>query len=474
MRIALRLALFLAVALGASAPVQAAEGGELDAVHHTANGYYLDYSPLGKVELPRMFVTRRDGAIHFDVFGSSTAAVESGLYRATVEGEGGYGEGGGNVTEVEGDLEDGGIGENSAQEEVAEATTEEILGEGIEAESPYDAVMTAVGGEILVDLSLSRHLVFIFLSIGVLSCSSCRSPANTRGESAGRRRPRARSRMSWRPSWSTSATRSRAEPGRQDGQVLAVPANGLLLHPDLQPARAPALRRDRHGQHHGHGGPGPVHVRRDPVRRHEGLLDAHPVASGDPGLPQADPDPDRDPGPADQAVRARGPLVRQHDGGAPGDPEPDRAHLHRRRDVRRRGRLGHVGPCALDDERGSTSSRSWSPLSRPTSSRSSRPSLSGWPRPSTSTTTITPRTTGSRPMTSRSRPRTARPTCTKRTSGRSGRRPRSRNHTRGDCRSGSGRTPRALALSRTTLTRTPTWNPSHSATSPPASEPASP
>ena len=169
MRIVFRVALLIAVAGAAVAPAHAAEGGEFDAVHHTANGYYLDFLPIGKVELPRLFVTRRDGAIQLDAFGSSTAAVASGLYAIEAEGDGGYGEGGGHEAEAEQDTENAlAGGDDLTREELAEANAEEILGENIEAESPYDAKLVAVGGEMLVDLSLSRHLVFIFLAIGVL------------------------------------------------------------------------------------------------------------------------------------------------------------------------------------------------------------------------------------------------------------------------------------------------------------------
>ncbi len=94
MRTALRLALLLSVTLAALAPARAAaDDGEFDAVHHTADGYYLDFMPFGKVELPRLFVTRRDGAVGFDVFGSSTAAVASGRYMIESHGEGGHAEG---------------------------------------------------------------------------------------------------------------------------------------------------------------------------------------------------------------------------------------------------------------------------------------------------------------------------------------------------------------------------------------------
>lgn len=169
MRTALRLALLLTVAAVATAPAHAAEGEEFDAVHHTADGYYLDFQPIGKVELPRIFVTRRDGSLGVDFFWSSTAAVASGRYAIETHLEGGYGEGAGHEAEAEVDTEGPGLVDDDLDpEELEEATAEEVLGESVEAEAPYDAHLVAVGGEMVLDLSISRHLVFIFLAIGIL------------------------------------------------------------------------------------------------------------------------------------------------------------------------------------------------------------------------------------------------------------------------------------------------------------------
>ena len=161
-----RTALVLTLALAALPARAAGDEGEFDAVHHTADGYYLDFSPAGVVQLPRLFVTRRDGSIHFDVFGSSTAAVASGHYAIESHGEGGHAEGeahGSDTEDAEGN--DGRL----TVEELNEANAEELRGEDIEAERPYDAHLIAAGaGEILIDLSISRHLVFIFIVIGLL------------------------------------------------------------------------------------------------------------------------------------------------------------------------------------------------------------------------------------------------------------------------------------------------------------------
>ena len=160
-----RLLVLLALA-AVALPAQAAGDGEkLDAVHHTSDGNYIDLSPGPKLELPRLFVVRRDGRLGFEAFGSSTAAVASGRYAIETQGEGGHGAGDVD-SEVEPGTED--TTAESRLEELNEATAEELLGEDIEAEAPYDAHMVAVGGDIVLDLSITRHLVFAFFAMVLL------------------------------------------------------------------------------------------------------------------------------------------------------------------------------------------------------------------------------------------------------------------------------------------------------------------
>ena len=59
---------------------------KFDPVHHTADGYYLDFLPIGKVELPRIFLMRdANGSMGVDFFGSTASALRSGAYVAEVE-----------------------------------------------------------------------------------------------------------------------------------------------------------------------------------------------------------------------------------------------------------------------------------------------------------------------------------------------------------------------------------------------------
>ena len=166
MRTPLRLALLTLLAVSAAAPAWAAgDGEELDAVHHTSDGNYLDFSPFVKAELPRLFVVRRaDGSLGFDAFGSSTAAVASGSYAIADDGEDTYVDTDPGVEDY-----DGVQGQGLVPGELGEANAEEILGEGVESESPYDAYLIATNGaDIVLDLSITRHLVFIFLAVTLL------------------------------------------------------------------------------------------------------------------------------------------------------------------------------------------------------------------------------------------------------------------------------------------------------------------
>jgi F-type H+-transporting ATPase subunit a len=171
--------LLLAVCTASPARASGGEEAELDAVHHTSDGNYLDFAPFGLLELPRLFLVRgADGGYSLDGFASSTAAVRSGRYHALAGGHGG----GGAEEEAHGAAEHG--PEGSAQErsdtdasaplegdphELEVETASGLTVEMDDAGSPYDASLVPVGGgEVVMDLSITRHLAFIFLSIAVV------------------------------------------------------------------------------------------------------------------------------------------------------------------------------------------------------------------------------------------------------------------------------------------------------------------
>ncbi|NNE34635.1 MAG: F0F1 ATP synthase subunit A [Rhodothermales bacterium] len=96
-----------------------AEVEELDPVHHNSDAFYLDFEPFGKVQLPRIFlVERADGSTGVDFYGSTDAAVTAG-YIAHIEEGSHYG----------------------------------VL----------DAVLEPSTGHIIVDFSITKHLVFAWL-----------------------------------------------------------------------------------------------------------------------------------------------------------------------------------------------------------------------------------------------------------------------------------------------------------------------
>ena len=177
-RSALLLALFLGlVAAPAFAQEYAdeahAEGGdahdeELDALHHSADGFYLDFTPIGKVQLPRVFLVRRaDGGLGVDAFATTKGAVASGRYVPDLH----HGEEPGTVL--------GESAESSAQEFIGDEIHGTISGEEAEAHAgdghaagsvdghdvnPLDTGIVPVEGEIVADLSVTRHTVFLFVA----------------------------------------------------------------------------------------------------------------------------------------------------------------------------------------------------------------------------------------------------------------------------------------------------------------------
>ena len=96
----------------------AEEVEELDPVHHSADAPYLDFTPFGKLQLPRIFlVSREDGSTGVDFFGSTDSAIEGG-YVAHME-------------------------------------------EGVH--SVLDAHLEPATGHIIVDFSITKHLIFAWI-----------------------------------------------------------------------------------------------------------------------------------------------------------------------------------------------------------------------------------------------------------------------------------------------------------------------
>lgn len=108
------------------------ETGDPDAIGHSADGYYLDLSPIGKYELPRLLLVNSAEGVRFDVFRSTRAALDSGKYI--------LGDAAGNV--------------------MAEADLAEALSTGYH----YYFPIMPVEGSVIIDLSITRQLVFVFIA----------------------------------------------------------------------------------------------------------------------------------------------------------------------------------------------------------------------------------------------------------------------------------------------------------------------
>lgn len=127
--------LFAGIVLPSVALVHAAaEGEQLDTVEHTADGVYLDFAPFGAVELPRIFLLRdEEGNLRLEAFRSTETALHSGNYVLV-------------HTDEEGHLE--------------HISDQGVLAEMIAAHEHLHSETVAASGEIVVDFSITRHLVF--------------------------------------------------------------------------------------------------------------------------------------------------------------------------------------------------------------------------------------------------------------------------------------------------------------------------
>jgi len=151
------ISLFVAAALLLLVqPVWAAEGGEeFDPVHHVADGYYLDLEPFGKLELPRIFLVRRnDGSFDLEAFLSTSAALRSGRFLVEADPE---------------NAEDTVLGASPTEpfevrEEDVRVGSPAEHAETLFVGSMYlESELVPANGSILIDFSVSRHLVFAIL-----------------------------------------------------------------------------------------------------------------------------------------------------------------------------------------------------------------------------------------------------------------------------------------------------------------------
>ena len=110
--------------------------GDPDAIGHSADGHYLDFSPVGKVELPRIFVVKGADGLRVDFFGTTHSALDSGNYGLR-------------------------INYSSDAELLTEGQVETVIEEHTHFKFPV--IPTSVDDELIVDLSITRQMVFVFL-----------------------------------------------------------------------------------------------------------------------------------------------------------------------------------------------------------------------------------------------------------------------------------------------------------------------
>ena len=130
------------------------ETEDFDALHHSANAYYLDFSPFGDIELPRFFVVQHaDGGYSLELFRSTTSAIRNGHFTVEIAAadhgaEASEDSTSASSTEV---LEEVGDAHNTA----GEVTRAELEGH----------LLAPNGSHVVLDLSISRHLFFAWLSM---------------------------------------------------------------------------------------------------------------------------------------------------------------------------------------------------------------------------------------------------------------------------------------------------------------------
>jgi len=134
---ALMLVLPLVLALSFSNARAEDDPGNPDAIGHSADGYYLDFQPVAKIELPRIFLVRTaDGGYRLDSFISTHSALDSGEYTLKAD-----------------------FAANAAlltPEQIEEAEAEHV-------HFKYPVVPSNPAEAVVVDFSVTRQMVFVLL-----------------------------------------------------------------------------------------------------------------------------------------------------------------------------------------------------------------------------------------------------------------------------------------------------------------------
>ncbi len=153
---------------GASPFAAAGDDEELDAVHHIADGYYLDFSPIPKIELPRIFLIRDSaGKLKLDFFGSTKRAVASGRYDVIFE-DAAHSAAAEDHADDEASHDDGDHSDETVEQDDGHAEDDHAEDGQAAAgagghNSPLDGKLVPKDGELVIDFSITRHLVFVWI-----------------------------------------------------------------------------------------------------------------------------------------------------------------------------------------------------------------------------------------------------------------------------------------------------------------------
>lgn len=162
------LATLVTLTLMSPTTALAAEEGEgVDVVGHSADGFYWDLTPLpvgtggkGKIEMPRIFIVRdAGGSLGIDFFWSSTAAVKAGGYIAEWADDG-------HGASADDHADDASHEDGAAMGEEDHADEDQATEE---RKDYYYAALTPAAGSIVLDMSITRQLMFAWFGMLIVA-----------------------------------------------------------------------------------------------------------------------------------------------------------------------------------------------------------------------------------------------------------------------------------------------------------------
>lgn len=135
----LMVAVLVPSAAGAPQEEDPEEGG-MDPMEHVVDAHYMDFEPFGVWELPRILLLEGpQGGWNFEMYASTESALHSGRYNLV------FGEG--------------------EEQHLIEGSDEEALEEAIAHHEHLHGALEARQGHIVVDLSLTRYLMYVFIAM---------------------------------------------------------------------------------------------------------------------------------------------------------------------------------------------------------------------------------------------------------------------------------------------------------------------